>query len=159
MFTLYANFRTIVFFLGLYLSFFSGSNETNDRWIGPNRRSQIRPADALHMSWLWSTPSTPIYAFRYGGTMAAPSPKTEWPHAINNGVVFPSVCKWNRHLQRSLDTENSSFQDKDFVYSNADKEFDLVFAALKAWRSLIASYNLQTDIQCKHEGSLFVCYP
>lgn len=40
-------------------------------------------------------------------------------------------------------------QDKDFVFSDAEKEFDLVFSALKTGRSLAASYSLQTDIQCK----------
>lgn len=34
------------------------------------------------------------------------------------------------------------------MFSEADKQFDLVFSALKTGRSLAASYNLQTDIQC-----------
>jgi valyl-tRNA synthetase len=33
------------------------------------------------------------------------------------------------------------------MFGDADKHFDLVFSALKAGRSLAASYNLQTDIQ------------
>ncbi|KAK0206866.1 tRNA synthetases class I-domain-containing protein [Desarmillaria ectypa] len=37
--------------------------------------------------------------------------------------------------------------DKAFVFEDADREFDLVFAVLKAGRSLAASYNLQSDIQ------------
>lgn len=37
--------------------------------------------------------------------------------------------------------------EKYFVFSEADKQFDLVFSALKTGRSLAASYNLQTDIQ------------
>jgi hypothetical protein len=35
------------------------------------------------------------------------------------------------------------------VFEDADKQFDLVFSALKAGRSLAASYNLQADIQCE----------
>ncbi|PBK69974.1 hypothetical protein ARMSODRAFT_1004084 [Armillaria solidipes] len=37
--------------------------------------------------------------------------------------------------------------DEAFVFEDADREFDLVFAVLKAGRSLAASYNLQSDIQ------------
>lgn len=33
------------------------------------------------------------------------------------------------------------------MFNESEKEFDLVFSALKAGRSLAASYNLQTDIQ------------
>jgi valyl-tRNA synthetase len=39
-------------------------------------------------------------------------------------------------------------QDKDFVFADAHKEFDLAFLVLKTGRSLAASYNLQADIQC-----------
>ena len=42
-----------------------------------------------------------------------------------------------------------SQQDNDFVFADAHRDFDLVFSALKAGRSLAASYNLQADIQCK----------
>jgi len=38
-------------------------------------------------------------------------------------------------------------QDQDLEFVHAEREFDLVFSALKAGRSLAASYNLQTDIQ------------
>ncbi|EEB94125.1 hypothetical protein MPER_07113, partial [Moniliophthora perniciosa FA553] len=43
----------------------------------------------------------------------------------------------------------SSFpvSDSAFVFEEADKDFDLVFAVLKAGRSLAASYNLQSNIQ------------
>ncbi|KAK0243108.1 tRNA synthetases class I-domain-containing protein [Armillaria nabsnona] len=37
--------------------------------------------------------------------------------------------------------------DEVFVFEDADREFDLVFAVLKAGRSLAASYNLPSDIQ------------
>ena len=41
------------------------------------------------------------------------------------------------------------FQDTDFEFADAVKQFDLVFTTLKAGRSLAASYNLQNDIQCE----------
>jgi hypothetical protein len=34
------------------------------------------------------------------------------------------------------------------VFSEEEKDFDLVFTALKTGRSLAASYNVQSDIQC-----------
>jgi valyl-tRNA synthetase len=34
------------------------------------------------------------------------------------------------------------------VFDEADKHFDLLFNAIRAGRSLAASYNLQSDIQC-----------
>ncbi|KAI0781633.1 tRNA synthetases class I-domain-containing protein [Irpex lacteus] len=37
--------------------------------------------------------------------------------------------------------------DESFVFKDAERDFDLVFSAIKTGRSLAASYNLQTDIQ------------
>ncbi|KAF9447078.1 hypothetical protein P691DRAFT_776381 [Macrolepiota fuliginosa MF-IS2] len=37
--------------------------------------------------------------------------------------------------------------DADFVFEEADKQFDLVFSTLRTGRSLAASYNLQSNIQ------------
>ncbi|TFY78367.1 hypothetical protein EWM64_g5645 [Hericium alpestre] len=37
--------------------------------------------------------------------------------------------------------------DKDFVFEDADKQFDLIFSAIRTGRSLAASYTLQSDIQ------------
>jgi len=37
--------------------------------------------------------------------------------------------------------------DKAFAFEDAERDFDLVFSALKTGRSLAASYNLQNDIQ------------
>lgn len=39
--------------------------------------------------------------------------------------------------------------DKAFEFTEAEKQFDLVFSALKTGRSLAASYNLQSEIQCE----------
>ena len=39
-------------------------------------------------------------------------------------------------------------QTPDFTFDEAEKQFDLVFSALKTGRSLAASYSLQNDIQC-----------
>jgi hypothetical protein len=38
-------------------------------------------------------------------------------------------------------------QDNDMLFEQADKDFDTVFAAIRASRSLAASYSLQTDVQ------------
>lgn len=38
-------------------------------------------------------------------------------------------------------------QDDDMVFEKAEKDFDTVFAAIRASRSLAASYSLQSDIQ------------
>lgn len=35
------------------------------------------------------------------------------------------------------------------VFEDAERDFDLVFSALKTGRSLAASYSLQNDIQCE----------
>ncbi|KIY63886.1 hypothetical protein CYLTODRAFT_425719 [Cylindrobasidium torrendii FP15055 ss-10] len=60
---------------------------------------------------------------------------------------------WQRLPRRANDTTPSIMvsqfpvADKDFVFEEADKDFELVFNVLRAGRSLAASYNLQTDIQ------------
>jgi len=69
--------------------------------------------------------------------------------------IMPFVTEelWQRLKRRPHDNTPSimvsSFPtfDKDFVFVDAEKEFDLIFSAIKAGRSLAASYNLQTDIQ------------
>jgi valyl-tRNA synthetase len=38
-------------------------------------------------------------------------------------------------------------QDPDFISSEEEKEFDVVLSAVRAARSLAASYNLQSNIQ------------
>ncbi|KAF7969993.1 hypothetical protein HWV62_25422 [Athelia sp. TMB] len=69
--------------------------------------------------------------------------------------IMPFVTEelWQRLQRRPNDSTPSimvsSFPvfDKDFVFDDADREFDLVFSALKTGRSLAASYSLQSDIQ------------
>lgn len=62
---------------------------------------------------------------------------SSYPTFVSTSCIM--LCDSSLHVQ----------QDKDFVFSDAEKEFDLVFSALKTGRSLAASYSLQTDIQCK----------
>jgi len=83
--------------------------------------------------------------------------------------IMPFVTEelWQRLKRRPEDHTPSimvsSFPifDEDFVFINAEKEFDLAFSALKAGRSLAASYNLQIDIQfflhvqSDHEEAIF----
>jgi hypothetical protein len=38
-------------------------------------------------------------------------------------------------------------KEKNFVFEDADKSFDLLFSSIKTGRSLAASYSLQSDIQ------------
>jgi valyl-tRNA synthetase len=61
---------------------------------------------------------------------------------LSSYPVFVSPLDENQHhvLKQQL-------QDDSFVFVDAEKEFDLVFSALKTGRSLAASYNLQTDFQ------------
>ncbi|KIY44702.1 hypothetical protein FISHEDRAFT_67400 [Fistulina hepatica ATCC 64428] len=60
---------------------------------------------------------------------------------------------WQRLPRRANDPTPSIMvskfpvYDEAYVFDDADKDFDLVFAALKTGRSLAASYNLQADIQ------------
>ncbi|ESK83669.1 valine-trna ligase [Moniliophthora roreri MCA 2997] len=68
-------------------------------------------------------------------------------------MPFVTEELWQRLPRRPNDSTPSimlsSFpvSDSAFVFEEADKDFDLVFAVLKAGRSLAASYNLQNNIQ------------
>lgn len=46
-----------------------------------------------------------------------------------------------------------SNQDPASVFEDADKQFDLVFSAVKTGRSSAASYNLQGDVQCVYRST------
>jgi hypothetical protein len=57
---------------------------------------------------------------------------------------------------------NTINQEKEFVFDEADRQFDLLFNGIRAGRSLAASYNLQSDIQgsCfndRQKGLLLTC--
>ncbi|KAJ7714891.1 tRNA synthetases class I-domain-containing protein [Mycena maculata] len=68
-------------------------------------------------------------------------------------MPFVTEELWQRLPRRPNDTTPSimvsSFpiNDEAHVFETADRQFDLVFHALKTGRSLAASYNLQTNIQ------------
>ncbi|KAK0190620.1 tRNA synthetases class I-domain-containing protein [Armillaria mellea] len=68
-------------------------------------------------------------------------------------MPFVTEELWQRLPRRPRDSTPSIMVskfpvfDEAFVFEDADREFDLVFAVLKAGRSLAASYNLQSDIQ------------
>lgn len=64
---------------------------------------------------------------------------------VSRYPVFVSV----ENVYYSYLCPHRSTQDKDFVFEDAAKEFDLVFSAVKTGRSLAVSYSLQNDIQCK----------
>ncbi|KAF4597436.1 hypothetical protein EYR40_007895 [Pleurotus pulmonarius] len=68
-------------------------------------------------------------------------------------MPFVTEELWQRLPRRPNDSTPSimisSFpvHDEAFVFEEADKQFDLIFSALKTGRSLAASYNLQNEIQ------------
>ena len=39
--------------------------------------------------------------------------------------------------------------EKEFVFERAEKEFDLVFGAIRTGRSLASQYNIQGDVKCE----------
>ncbi|KAF8257302.1 tRNA synthetases class I-domain-containing protein [Lactarius quietus] len=68
-------------------------------------------------------------------------------------MPFVTEELWQRLTRRPNDATPSIMVSKypihepGFVFDGADKDFDLVFNAIRAGRSLAASYNLQSDIQ------------
>ena len=64
---------------------------------------------------------------------------------VSRYPVFVSVGS----ISCSHPCPHRSNQDKDFVFEDAVKEFNLIFSAVKTGRSLAASYSLQNDIQCR----------
>ncbi|KII90336.1 hypothetical protein PLICRDRAFT_136533 [Plicaturopsis crispa FD-325 SS-3] len=68
-------------------------------------------------------------------------------------MPFVTEELWQRLPRRAHDTTPSIMLasypvfDEASVFDDADKDFDLVFSALKTGRSLAASYNVQSDIQ------------
>ncbi|KAI0933300.1 hypothetical protein AcV7_004807 [Taiwanofungus camphoratus] len=82
-------------------------------------------------------------------------------------MPFVTEELWQRLPRRPNDPTPSimvsSFPtfDKSFVFEEQERDFDLVFSAIKTGRSLAASYNLQNDIQLfvraqsDNEASLF----
>ncbi|KAG8215823.1 tRNA synthetases class I-domain-containing protein [Butyriboletus roseoflavus] len=67
-------------------------------------------------------------------------------------MPFVTEELWQRLPRRSTDLPSIMVSryptfDTDFQSADAEEKFDLVFAALRAGRSLAASYNLQSNIQ------------
>ncbi|EPQ53150.1 hypothetical protein GLOTRDRAFT_100848 [Gloeophyllum trabeum ATCC 11539] len=68
-------------------------------------------------------------------------------------MPFVTEELWQRLPRRPNDPTPSIMissyptHDSDFVFDAADRQFDLIFDAIKAGRSLAASYSLQNDIQ------------
>ncbi|KAI9432156.1 hypothetical protein BJY52DRAFT_1231946 [Lactarius psammicola] len=70
-------------------------------------------------------------------------------------MPFVTEELWQRLSRRPNDATRSIMVSKypiyatDFVFDDADKDFDLLFNAIRAGRSLAASYNIQSDIQSR----------
>ncbi|KAI0051297.1 hypothetical protein FA95DRAFT_1554638 [Auriscalpium vulgare] len=68
-------------------------------------------------------------------------------------MPFVTEELWQRLPRRPNDSTPSIMLakypvfEKHFVFDDADKQFDLIFNAIRTSRSLAASYNLQSDIQ------------
>jgi len=73
---------------------------------------------------------------------------------VSRYPVFVSVGSSCSHPR-----PHQSTQDKDFVFEDAVKEFNLTFSAVKTGRSLAASYSLQNDIQCRRYSMEPRCTP
>ena len=80
--------------------------------------------------------------------MATPLQTAQRHDTINYGVKIPNICRSFVSTKVGPDRRRV-FQDPDFVFDDADKNFDLLFNAIRAGRSLVASYNIQSDIQSK----------
>lgn len=75
--------------------------------------------------------------------MAATSKTSARFHALHHGIVLP----YKRESSAFKPTFTKFIQDPDFTSPEEDKDFDLVLSAVRAGRSLAASYNLQSNIQ------------
>jgi hypothetical protein len=126
----------------------TGSNEAYDGRVRSYRYPKVCSTDIVHVSRLWLAPSTSLHAICDRRVMAAFTPKARRSYTVNHGLIVSRICEWSRSISCGRRYLNSHLcQDNAFVFEEADKQFDLVFSALKAGRSLAASYNLQSDIQ------------
>jgi valyl-tRNA synthetase len=72
------------------------------------------------------------------------------PNDATPSIMVSRYPTFVRRLSLSLiRLTKTPFKDEAFVFDEADKHFDLLFNAIRAGRSLAASYNLQSDIQRK----------
>jgi valyl-tRNA synthetase len=70
------------------------------------------------------------------------------PNDATPSIMVSKYPVYVRHSYLNWATiDEGDSQDPDFVFNDADKDFDLLFNAIRAGRSLAASYNLQSDIQ------------
>jgi hypothetical protein len=81
--------------------------------------------------------------------MATPPEDPKRHHALDHGLKISRICECVEYLPSSL-SPHWSIQDRDYVFEDAVKDFNLVFSTVKTGRSLAASYSLQNDIQCKY---------
>lgn len=76
--------------------------------------------------------------------MAATAKTSERFHTLHHGIVLP-YKRESSAAPKLIFTQ--LLQDPDFTSPEEEKDFDLVLSAVRAARSLAASYNLQSNIQ------------
>ncbi|KAG5646787.1 hypothetical protein DXG03_002164 [Asterophora parasitica] len=146
-------------------------------------RNFMLATSAAHNFWLYELCDVYIEAMKPMTDEAAPletrkSAQQTLYTCLDHGLrllhpIMPFVTEelWQRLPRRPNDATPSIMvsafpvHDAAFVFEDADKRFDLVFSALKAGRSLAASYNLQSahvsrqqvflHIQDDQEAALF----
>ena len=132
-----------------------GSDETHDRQIRFCFHQEIGATNTVHLFGLRPETTPPFHAFRDRRIMATPAEDSERHHTLDHGLKISRIRECVECIPSSL-SPHSSIQDKDFVFEDPVKDFNLIFSAVKTGRSLAASYSLQNDIQRKHPmGPLF----
>lgn len=138
------------------------TTETNKQL---SERNFMAATNAVYNFWLYelcdvyieamkpmTDPSTPAKA----RTSAQQTLYTCLDHGLKLLHPFmPFVTEelWQRLSRRPNDATSSimvsryPIYENEFVFDEADKQFDLLFSGIRAGRSLAASYNLQSDIQ------------
>ncbi|KAF8496882.1 hypothetical protein F5888DRAFT_1794622 [Russula emetica] len=119
-------------------------------------RNFIAATNAVYNLWLYELCDVYIVRPSWLITSAQQTLYTCLDHGLRLLHTFmPFVTEelWQRLSRRPNDATPSimvsryPIYENEFVFDEADKQFDLLFSGIRAGRSLPASYNLQPDIQ------------
>ena len=128
-----------------------GGNEADDGPYCFCGNAYLSAADALYVSRPRTAPTPSLHALRDGRAMATPLQTAQRRNTIYYGVKISNIC--TSFVSKVGYDNRRVLQDADFVFDDADKHFDLLFNAIRAGRSLAASYNIQSDIQSRFRDS------